>query len=78
MYARTCISRQMPGGTFVMQLHPPDYAGHDIRNALNATTLCYASVRRIPQDCVCHGIQNRQGTKRRLNPAPHGRTHDIQ
>lgn len=38
----------------------------------------YASVRRIPQDCVCHGIQNRQGTKRRLNPAPHGRTHGIQ
>lgn len=40
MYARTCISRQMPGGTFVMQLHPPDYAGHDIRNAPNVMALC--------------------------------------
>lgn len=36
MYARTCISRQMPDYTFVMQLHPPDYVGHDIRNAPNA------------------------------------------
>lgn len=26
-----------------MQLHPPDYAGHDIRNAPNATTLCQCS-----------------------------------
>lgn len=40
MYARTCISRQMLDGAFVMQLHPPDYADHDIRNAPNAMALC--------------------------------------
>lgn len=43
MYARTCISRQMLDGAFVMQLHPPDYADHDIRNAPNAMALCQCS-----------------------------------
>lgn len=77
MYARTCISRQMLGGTLVMQLHPPAYAGHDIRNAPNAMALWPVSgaFRRIVYATAYRTVR---GVKRRLNPTQHRRTHGIQ
>lgn len=77
MYARTCISRQMPGGTIVMQLHPPDYAGHDIRKRAECHGVMPVSgaFRRIVYATAYRTVR---GVKRRLNPALHGRTHVIQ